>query len=353
MAKNKHMRLPNGFGQISEIKGRNLRNPWRAMITVGKTPEGRPICQVLKPKGYFATYNEAYAALMKYNENPYDLNDVMTVGELYEKWIEIYFQKITPSATRSITSAWSYCGSVANIMARDLRGRHIKACIEGCDKPSIKNRIKSMFNLMLDYAVEYEIVEKNYARDFKVEKAENITEHKAFTDEEMSILWSATSIPLVNIILIQCYMGWRPQELCKLRLENITDEWITGGMKTDAGRDRQVPIWSGIAELVKRIKTVSELRGSEYLVCDQDGNPLSYDRYYKMFMALMEELNITGHRPHDCRKQFITMCKRYGVDEYAIKYMAGHSITDLTERVYTERDSEWLKEEIEKIKGAN
>lgn len=54
---NKRRRLPNGFGQISEIKNRNLRNPFRAMITVGKTPEGRPICKPLKPESYFATYN--------------------------------------------------------------------------------------------------------------------------------------------------------------------------------------------------------------------------------------------------------------------------------------------------------
>ena len=33
---NKRRRLPNGFGQISEIKNRNLRNPFRAMVTVGK-----------------------------------------------------------------------------------------------------------------------------------------------------------------------------------------------------------------------------------------------------------------------------------------------------------------------------
>lgn len=40
---NKRKRLPNGFGQISEIKKRNLRKPFRAMVTVGKTPTGRPI----------------------------------------------------------------------------------------------------------------------------------------------------------------------------------------------------------------------------------------------------------------------------------------------------------------------
>ena len=56
------------------------------------------------------------------------------------------------------------------------------------------------------------------------------------------------------------------------------------------------------------------------------------------------------HRPHDGRKHFVTMAKKYNVDEYAIKYIVGHAISDLTERVYTQRDIEWLKEEMKKIK---
>lgn len=66
------MRLPNGFGQISMIKDRNLRNPYRAMVSVGKTDTGRPVCKLLKPQAYFPTYNDAYAALLEYNRNPYD-----------------------------------------------------------------------------------------------------------------------------------------------------------------------------------------------------------------------------------------------------------------------------------------
>ena len=55
------------------------------------------------------------------------------------------------------------------------------------------------------------------------------------------------------------------------------------------------------------------------------------------------------HRPHDPRKHFSTMAKKYKVDEYALKYMIGHKIEDITEKVYTQRDAGWLKEEIEKI----
>jgi Fanconi anemia group M protein len=56
------------------------------------------------------------------------------------------------------------------------------------------------------------------------------------------------------------------------------------------------------------------------------------------------------HLPHDPRKHFVTMAKKYGVDEYAVKRLIGHAIDDLTEKVYTERDINWLREEIAKIK---
>lgn len=44
------------------------------------------------------------------------------------------------------------------------------------------------------------------------------------------------------------------------------------------------------------------------------------------------------------------MAKKSNVDEYAIKYIVGHHISDITEKVYTQRSHEWLKNEIEKIK---
>ena len=94
---NKRRRLPNGFGQISEIKNRNLRNPFRAMVTVGKTQDGKPICKPLKPDSYFSTYNDAYAALVEYNKNPYDLGAAITVKELYDKWSEEYFKTLKSS----------------------------------------------------------------------------------------------------------------------------------------------------------------------------------------------------------------------------------------------------------------
>lgn len=371
---NKRRRLPNGFGQISEIKNRNLRNPFRAMISVGKDENGRPICKPLKPEAYFPTYNDAYAALVEYNKNPYDLEPSITVKELYEKWLPEHEK--TVKSIRSIESAWLYCSAVYGMRVKDLRARHVKGCMEegtvtsrGVIKTpsaSMKNQIKSLFNLMLDYALEYELVDRNYSRTFNLSDEtikEIITvkqEHIPFTDEEMNLLWQHVDDKMmVDILLIQCYSGWRPQELGLLELRDVDlNNWtFRGGIKTDAGTGRVVPIHSRIRYLVERKYKEAQELGSLYLFNYNAPNArnkntlLTYARYQKGFAMIRDELKLNPeHRPHDGRKHFVTMAKKYKLDEYAIKYIVGHKISDITEKVYTQREFEWLKEEIEKIK---
>lgn len=372
---NKRRRLPNGFGQISEIKGRNLRKPFRAMVTVGKDQTGRPISKPLKPESYFSTYNEAYEALVEYNKNPYDLNPAITMLELYNQWLPEYEK--TVADTKAVESAWEYCSGVYKMRVMDVRARHVKGCMEegiavvrGKEQhPSatMKNKIKSLFNLMLDYALEYELVDRNYARTFKltdevIKEIQTVKKgHIAFSDEEMEILWANLGKRKgLDILLIQCYSGWRPQELGLLEMENIDlENWtFGGGMKTDAGTDRVVPIHSKIRPLVfAKYKEAEEL-GSPHLInwVDPESRKkknikLTYARYQKAFERIRDELKLNPeHRPHDGRTHFVTAAKKHGVDEYAIKYMVGHKISDITEKVYTKREFEWLKEEIEKIR---
>lgn len=369
----KRMKLPNGFGSITEIKSKNLRKPFMVRVCVGKNIDGRPVLKLLKPESYFKTYNEAYEALINYHSNPYDLDKSMTVQELYEKWTSEYFKELSPNATRNITAAWAYCSSVATMRAKDLRARHIKGCIEegfrietrGKHKgekispsPHTKERIKSMFNCMLDYALEYEIVDKNYARTFDISK--NITKEKKvphiiFTEEEIQILWDNVGrVKYVDWILIQCYMGWRPQELANITLDEVhLDEgYIQSGMKTEAGKQRIVPILPNITELVRQNVEFAKSIGSDRLFNDKGQThagswTVTYDKYKHRFDKVIKQLGLNpDHRPHDPRMTFITWAKKMGVDSFAIKEMVGHSIQDITESVYTVRDLEWLKADL-------
>ena len=161
------------------------------------------------------------------------------------------------------------------------------------------------------------------------------------------------------MLLIQCYSGWRPQELGLIELENVKlDEKIMiGGMKTDAGTNRVVPIHSKIFPLVEARYNEAVTIGSPFLINCVDsytrrGNlKMTYEKYRQRFIKIINRLNLNPeHRAHDPRKQFVTMAKDAGVDEYAIKYIVGHTIDDITEKVYTQRTNQWLKDEIEKIK---
>lgn len=374
----KRKRLPNGFGSITEIKGKNLRNPFWVRVCVGKTDFNRPILKPLKPQAYFLTYNEAYQALVDYNRNPYDLENDLLVEQLYKKWSDSYLNKCDESYVRTITSAWAYCSSIYQMRAKDVRARHIKGVMDegyrietrGKKKgekvfpsASTKARIKSLFNLMFDYALEYEIVTMNYARAFDVsddiikEKEESKKNHIPFSEDELETLWdNVGKVKYVDWILIQCYMGWRPQELATLQLSevNLTDWYMQAGMKTESGKQRIVPIHTQIRDLVKQNYDIAVSLGSPYLFNDKgqlNGSyKLTYDKYAHRFKKAIEQLNLNPeHRPHDPRNTFITRAKKAGVDEYALKEMAGHKILDITESVYTLRDLEWLRSDIEKI----
>lgn len=373
------MRRANGTGSIFKVKDKNRRNKWRVRITRGwevdvNTGKAKQIIQTL---GYYPTRADAEAALVAYNDCPYDIKEKdITFKDLYEMWSEGYFKELEGvSSERTIISAFKYCHSLYNMRMRDIRVYHLEECMNtayvistrGKDKgekryasAETKARMKSMFNLMFDYAYARDIVDRNYARAYKIDKKLN-KQRKAnkgkiviFSEEEIKTLWdSVGKIKFADMIVIGIYSGWRPQELAILKIKDIDLEEgvMFGGMKTDAGKNRCVPIHPAIRELVvNRYNEAVEL-GSEYLFNDIDGQQgtyMTYDKYRGRFKKVMERLGMT-HHPHETRHTFITRAKRADVDEYILKRIVGHSIPDITENVYTQREIKELINGMNKI----
>lgn len=141
-------RLPSGFGQISEIRKKNLTKPFRAMVTVGRKENGRPICKLLKPVAYFETYEEAYAALEEYHARMGS-----TMCELFNMW----FNEKRPEMSHPeiVRSDWSRCSSVWHIGVKDVRNTDLRACVQQENiTPSEKARIAFLFRRLFDYARE-------------------------------------------------------------------------------------------------------------------------------------------------------------------------------------------------------
>lgn len=124
-----------------------------------------------------------------------------------------------------------------------------------------KSRMKNIINEMYDYAVEHEIVFENYAREFILDKSimEELRkpqkEVKIFTKQEEEILWDDFQFEETDMILISLYSGLRPKELAELKIRNIDLEFGTmqGGLKSDAGKDRIIPMHPCIRKLVENV----------------------------------------------------------------------------------------------------
>lgn len=365
-------RLPNGFGSITEIKNKNLREPFYVRITVGKTEYGKPILKPLRPKAYFATYNEAYAALITYHENPYQLDDFCTLQELYNRWSKRYFQELqNQSYERTIISAWSYLDarikqqevstldiltlreSINNAKRIDEKGNILHA------SPNMQAKMKSMFNLMFDYAVEGKLMQVNIARQFSLKGIEGKIEKNRkvkniITAEHEKILWDNIEYGCTRMILINIYSGWRPDELVKLRRADVDFDKmiITGGEKTDAGTNRHVPIHPNVLDLIKYYYDRTE--GYEHLFFDAKydyNSNLTYDQYRHRFADVMRRYSWTDYSPSCPRHTFATKAKEAQVNDIAVKLIMGHEIRDVTEKHYTHRDNDvWILEEVKKVK---
>ena len=347
--KKKHMRLPNGFGQITCLKG-NHRKPYRVMITIGFNEQGRPIAKLLKPKSYFETYNDAYMALMTYHQDPYNLEENISLGEVYDRWSEEHFKRVSEARIRAIKQAYKYLSELSLLPIREIKPVMIKDLLNDLPKSTIP-LTKSVLNMIFDYAMEYELVSKNAARIAKVDEHYRPTGHQTFTDAEIKILWENINDEVVRWLLIQCYTGLRPGELIDLKVENIflNEGYMIGGLKTEAGINRRIPIHVAIQDLMAKQLEISAKYGSKYLLVSENGQEIKYQPYRLALKNLCSKYHLNDHQAHDPRKFFVTEAKKYQLDEYAIKLIVGHRIDDLTERVYTERPVEWLISEVNKI----
>lgn len=358
------LKNPNGFGSVFKLSNSShRRNKWGARKTdkwIIDPNTGRKK-QLYINIGYYPTRELAMQALANYNENPYDIKaDSITFAEVYEKWSENYFPTLSnPSSIRTITAAYAYCNGLYDMRMKDIRVSHLEGTILNANVgDSTKGRIKSLFNMLYRYCVAHDIVDRDYASVMFVNgnpiKRERTKEVIPFSDDEVLQLWNSKDlIPFTDMILIGIYSGWRPQELSILKIGDIDLEAGTmkGGLKTDAGKNRIVPIHPDIRPLIENRMQEATILQSEYLFNDpngQQGTHMTYDKYRKRFQKVMDRLKM-NHRPHETRHTFITKAKESNVDEYILKLIVGHAIEDITEKVYTHRTIEQLKAEMNKI----
>lgn len=370
----KHPRLPNGYGSIRYL-GKSRKNPYAVHPPAGIDGNRPPaLCYVDDwMKGFIiltslkaGTYTPGMEATLRLPDSTGSLDTLAekimadynrvkgiepnepekTFSEVYKAFYADKFtegHKYSASTVRAIQAGYRNCKSLYDKEFRALRSKDLQDNLDACTlKHASLEHIKNLYRQMYKYADGQGWCDKDYSQYIKIKKADDDEHGVPFSDAELKTLWENVHNVTAEMILIICYSGWRISEYLDMKID-LDEKYFFGGSKTDAGKDRTVPIHSAIFPLVER-------RLKEF-GCILPCRPEDFREQMDGLLNSLGFINEPKHTPHDCRHTFSRLCEKYGVRENDRKRMLGHSFgNDITNRIYGHRELDDLRKEIEKIK---
>ncbi len=335
------MKLPNGYGSVVFL-GKKRRRPWAARLTVGWNTEKK---QVYKYLSYHEKRTDAFAALVEYNKNPYDVDTTsVTLADVYKAWSEQKFPSLSKRTADNYASIFKKCEKLYNIPFREIKTTHLQNIVDENKHLASVSLLKILITHLYGYAIKNDIIEKDYSQFLEAPTQTQKGKKTPFTIQEIYTLWENKDDTTAKIVLVLLYTGMRISELLQMEVENINVNggYMIGGIKTEAGKNRIIPIHTDIMPIIK-----SQLSTNKYLFPAKRGGNLAYSTFHADFAALMEKLNIS-HTIHETRHTFISQADRCGINPTVLKRIVGHANGDITLH-YTHKDTAELLQEIKKL----
>ena len=333
------MKRSNGTGSIKYLKGR--KKPF-AVFRPSKMVNGKRKAELI---GYFATKDEAEESLMLETLHP---TKNTTLGELWNMWKRTRsFTDLAKSTQEGYCMAFNYMRDYENKRFADLKQDDFQHFIDNAvnqgKSVSTQNKVKILCNILSVYALLNDVTYKSYAVKLRTQRA-NKTPVEIFSNEDIQTLFDNDDLPLVDTILILIYTGMRISEFLTLNKfqVNLQEMVIVGGLKTDAGRDRIIPIHPKIQKYVVKLYNSCNIK-----LVEHDGKPYTSRYYRKCYYRVLDELSVKKISPHKARHTFFTLMSKYCKDSKVIADVGGHTDVHFTENVYVHPDLERLRKGVE------
>lgn len=339
-------KLPNGYGSIIKLTGKR-RKPYAVRITIGTSwdPDRERLTQKYKYLEYFEKRADAVLYLANYNsgmrvKEHQSLQDALTLAQVYERWIaekEASKRGLSDKRRGALAAAFKKFAALHKKKIRNIRLADVQPIFDANRDMSrgTTQNMSTVISGIYHYAMRYDLVDNDFTDLLITEGSDSKQIHFPFTEQEIRILWEHRADKMARFILITIYSGMRPTELLIIKSEDIDIKRriIIGGIKTDAGRDRVIPIHEKIVPLL-----------SEGL----DFNYNNYTTFLRDYTSYVEAMGME-HLPHDGRHTCATLMEAAGVPQNRRKLILGHKIDDVTDGTYTHVDPGELVKEINKI----
>ena len=360
------MKNPPGYGSIVDL-GKGRRRPIAVRVPSGKkfNKQGKEIIQY-RYLGYFDRTRqgkqEAQILLANYNAG---VNvDVIptsrvcpTFKVLSEQWLERHLENVrlkkgsvSHQLEMSYLASIKRCASIHNIPVDKISFQDVQRIADSVrsKSDSTVNNLKVVLSEVFDVARKQGYIRQSFIPDIEFyykKKTESI--HSSFSREEVARLWEETYDKSVQLILIMIYTGLRIEEFLRMKRcdVNLKERYMTGGIKTAAGKERMIPIADKIYPFVEDCYN----SGSVYLIEDRKDHRYSRRIFvYNLWDPAMKRLSME-HLPHDTRYTCASMLDRAGVNENTKRTILGHEKEGVTNKVYVQKDLQDLLEAINMI----
>ncbi len=348
---------PNGFGTVYELKTGNRRKPFAARITTGWdviVVDGKPRKhQNKKIIGYAETYDKAVALLTDYHRRKNAGMEIVkndaSFDDVYQITIQRRLKDRTVSLRNVYNSAYKYLSPIIKMPLTEVKVGNMQKCIDdaydiGKSSVTLAN-IKMICKMVFEYGIQNDLISKDYSSFLKVPKTDKKISRMPFSHDEIKTLWES-DIDNIDTILILIYTGIRINELLKTKISDvhITERYFITGSKTDAGRNRIIPIALPIFDLIKKRYN----QHATYLI-ESNGKKLTSQIYRtSIWDPIMKELGMK-HLPHDCRHTFCTITDNAGMNRVSQQKIVGHKGTDVTESIYIHKNVAQLLDAIDAV----
>lgn len=342
----RRMKLPNGYGSIRYL-GSKRRNPYGAYLPVTDySDNGTAVLP--KPLGFFETYNEAYECLAMYHANGMNYVDSnITFAKVYEMFYEDKFVKnqkrvYSKSLINSTKASFNNLKELHNVPISDINAKRMQDIIDSCPlRHASIELIVALLKNVFQYAMKHDYIKKDYSQYIKINIPDDDEKGVPFTKSEIELLWENSDKKYVKLALVLIYTGVRISEI-KTFEYHLDERYVIGGIKTDAGKGRFIPISNLIMPFMNEI--------SEF--------PKDVGALRTRFEETLTELGISNtadglkHTPHDCRHTFSYLADKYQMDELSKHLIMGHSIKklDIEMSIYGHRTNDDLIKAIDCIK---
>ena len=353
----KKRRRANGEGSvIPRGKGYSIR------ITTGWTIKDGRAVQKYAEKGGFKTQKAALEYMPTLREEalrPHSSYEKITFEELYDKLMERHAKRVTKSTLQCYTSAHKYYADIYGLPFADLNTEDWQICIDDCPHGiRTKQNMKALGTLMYKLAAELRVfginTETNFASLVWL-PTDDSESRQPFTLEELGKIKSGASagIRYADWILAMCYTGFRPSEFLALKKDSFdADRWtLRGGAKTEAGKNRIVPVHP----LIRPIIAKQMLVPGEYLFSIHRDKPTTLDNFRQAcFYPALEALGIQSvpkprekpeRTPYSTRHTFATLMKSVKGSDKDKAALMGHTSFEMTLH-YQHEDYDSLKKII-------